>query len=366
MWVHPKQLVPGCRIVTDVMGKTNRPIVPKNIVLDEVHIQVLQDFLVMNVEVSPRLANGVPFVPRELTKEEIEENKKDKSSNKNKIALSFDDQYLEAVQRYKQLFLNWQSGSAVNMRQVRDIIVPLLERIDEVGLDLFLLHQYASKQDYFYHHGIAMGLISGFLAKKKGFKKEWVQVGLAGFLADSGMSKVSISLFNKSETLSLPEYEEIKKHPTYSYRFVEKVPSLSVGVKLAILQHHERLDGSGYPLGVDKSKIHPYACILAVSDSYHAMTSERVYQKKQSPFKVIEEMMLDQFDKFDHEVLRVFVDSLANFSTGTKVLLSNQKKAEIVFIDSKQMTRPMVRLENSNEIFSLMDRRSIYIEEILK
>ncbi|MCT2535513.1 HD-GYP domain-containing protein [Aquibacillus koreensis] len=363
MWVHPKQLVPGCKVVNDVMGKTNNPILPKNTVIQDEHIQVLQSFLVPNVEVSPRLAHGAPFIPKELSEEEREITVSIKRINK--TPMTFEEQYVKAVERYKYLFHHWQSGTGIDINKVREFIVPLLERVDEVGLDLFLLHKYASKEDYFYHHGIAISLISGFIAKKRGYKKEWIQVGLAGMLADSGMAKISTSLFNKTGPLVLPEYEEIKKHPTFSYRLVEKIPSLTTGAKLAILQHHERIDGSGYPLGVDKRKIHPYASIIAISDTYHAMTSERVYQPKQSPYKVIEEMIHDQFNKYDHEVLHEFIKSLANFSTGTKVLLSNKTKAEIVFVDPKHLTRPMVKIDGSNEIVSLQNKPSIYIEEIL-
>ncbi|WP_186576852.1 HD-GYP domain-containing protein [Aquibacillus kalidii] len=359
MWVHPKQLIPGCRLMKDVVGKTNNPIVMKNTVLAEQHIEILHAFLIDNVEVSDRLANGKLFVPEELKEEDIAKRVQVEED------LSFEEMYLNTVKAYKQVFLNWQSGSPINMNQVRSIIIPLLKQIEQANLDLFLLHKYSSKDDYFYHHGVANALISGFLAKKMGYQKEWIQVGLAGFLADCGMSKININLFNKKGTLSLAEYEEIKKHPTYSYRMVEKIPSLSVEIKLAILQHHERLDGSGYPLGMERSKIHGFASILAVSDTYHAMTSERIYQPKQSPFKVIEEMMFYQFDKFSHEVIQSFVKGLANFSTGTKVLLSNQKKAEIVFIEHSHPTRPMVRIEDSQEILPLKDRQSIYIEEIL-
>ena len=88
-----------------------------------------------------------------------------------------------------------------------------------------------------------------------------------------------------------------------------------------------------YSLGLTGDKIHKYARIIAISDMYHAMTSERLYKEKQSPFKVIEEIEQDQFSKLDPEIVRSFIRNLANFSIGTKVRLSNKKNAEIVFID---------------------------------
>ncbi|WP_226038307.1 HD-GYP domain-containing protein [Aquibacillus saliphilus] len=363
MWVHPKQLVPGCLIMKDVMGKTNHPIVLKNTVVTDRHITILTKFLVKKVEVADRLNFGVKFNPKDL---EEESNEGKTSQTENEVSTkTFYQHYIEAVEGYKKLFVHWQSGASLDINRVRKLIFPLFEQIDQAGFDLYLLHQYSSKKDYFFHHCISISLISAFLAKKRNYQKEWVQVGLAGLLADSGMSKINRNLFNKESTLTLPEYEEIKKHPTYSYRLVEKVPSLSMGVKLAVLQHHERFDGAGYPLGVEKSKIHPYASILAISDTYHAMTSERIYQGKQSPFKVIEEMMQDKFNKFDHQILQTFVESLSSFSIGTKVRLSNNKKGEIVFIETNHPTRPMIRFEDDHQIVPLTENRNIYIEEIL-
>ena len=120
---------------------------------------------------------------------------------------------------------------------------------------------------------------------------DWFQIGLAGVLADSGMSRLNPNWLIKGTELTIQEFKEMKKHPTYSYQLVENITALTKAAKLAILQHHERLDGSGYPLGVKADKIHPYAKIIAIVDTYHAMTSERAYKPKKSPFKVMEEML---------------------------------------------------------------------------
>ncbi|SDK23328.1 HD-GYP domain-containing protein [Sediminibacillus albus] len=362
MKVHPSQLIPGCLVIKDVKGKTNRPIMQKNTVLDEELIEILQKFLVKEVEVSPRLSEGTPFIPGKVSKQKPTEKRE---SQKDKAALSYHELYLDAVDQYKHMFHDWQNGKNVNITNVRQLINPLLERIDEVGLSLYNFHQNSTKDDYLYHHSIVTSLLAAFLAKKSPYKNEWMQIGTAGFLADCGMAKIDEQIVKKEGTLTSEEYEEIKKHPVLSYRLVEKIPSLSQGIKLAILQHHERLDRSGYPLGVGGDKIHPYARFIAISDIYHAMTSERIYQPQQSPFKVIEEMVYEQFGKLDHPLVQSFVSSLTNFGTGTRVRLSNQQQAEIVFVEVNYPTRPMVRLDTGDKVISLKDDQSIYIDEIL-
>lgn len=343
------------------MGKTNRPIATKDTVLEEAHIEVLQRFLIDRVEVATNLENGAAFTPKQQVKQEVNLKKETQVEKE----LPFMAHYQQVVKAYKIQFEAWQSGSPIEIHTVRKLIVPLLERTEEVGFYILTLYKYTTKDNYFFHHSVSTSLIAAVLAQKLGFKKEWLQIGIAAFLADCGMAKINRSLFYKEGTLSKPEFDEVMKHPTYSYRLVEKITSLTRGAKLAILQHHERLDGTGYPLGVKEDKIHPYAKIVAICDTYHAMTSERLYRAKQSPFRVIEEMQQDQFQKFDHQILQAFIVCLTNFSSGTKVKLSNQEIGEIIYMDTEYPTRPMVRMEGTKTIVSLKEEKQLYIEDII-
>ncbi|MDC3426112.1 HD-GYP domain-containing protein [Aquibacillus sp. 3ASR75-11] len=361
MIVSPTQMVIGCIILKDVIGKTNRPLIPKNTVVNEKHITILKKFLVHEVEVASRLSYGAPFVPKPISqKDHVQENDRNHKKSHTK---TFADYYLDAVQGYKQLFVKWQRGLSIEIKEVRKLLTPLLDKIDDIGLSIYQIHTFASARDYFYHHQVAVSLLSAFLAKKMSLN-EWKQVGLAGLLADCGMAKLQPSLINKDGALTKNEYKEIQKHPTFSYKMVDEIPSLTTAIKLGILQHHERLDGTGYPMGVKEEKIHSYANIIAVCDMYHAMTSERLYRKKCSPFKAIEEMLQDQFGKYDYEMIRLFVDTLTNFTKGTMIRLSNNSVGQIVFVDDHYPTRPIVRLKDSGELIALKNETSIYIEEI--
>ncbi|GGM28695.1 HD family phosphohydrolase [Paraliobacillus quinghaiensis] len=364
MRVHPTQLIPKCILTTDVFGQSNRPIVPKDTVLEEIHINVLKRFLIDRVEVATKLASGAPFIPDKLDEQALEKEKKQTKKQEEK-ALTFLEHYNQVVQEYKQLFEQWRSGSPIDIQTVRKLMIPLLERTEEVGSQVFLLYKYVIKKDYFYHHSVATSLIATMFSKRIGWKKEAIQIGIASFLADSGMAKLNHFLLEKKGILSPGEFEEVKKHPTYSYRFVEKIPSLSQSAKLAILQHHERLDGTGYPLGVKEDRIHPFAKILAICDTYHAMTSKRFYREKQSPFLVMEQMQQDQFQKFDHQMIQAFITCLTDFTTGTRVRLSNNEIAIIVYMESAHPTRPMVQMESNQKIIILKEQKNLYIEEII-
>ncbi|ANB59374.1 HD-GYP domain-containing protein [Anoxybacteroides amylolyticum] len=282
--VKIKQLQEGCILAEDVIGKTHKPIIPKNTVLTPTLLHVLEKFLIEDVYVESVLANGQPFKPAEVipqispsgTAEEEEE----------LITL-----YLKAVQRYKKVFQSWHSGMAIDINEIRAIILPLLDRFIDKRSELLTLYRYTTKEDYLYHHAVSVGLLSGFLAKCLNYSQgDYYQIALAGFLSNCGMAKIDEKILMKKSALTSEEYREVKQHSVFGYKMVQKTPFIQEGVKLAVLQHHERNDGSGYPFGITDKQIHPYSKIVAVADVYQAMVSERLYRKKESPFKALEQI----------------------------------------------------------------------------
>ncbi|MFD2638486.1 HD-GYP domain-containing protein [Piscibacillus salipiscarius] len=366
MKVLPENLVPGCLLLKDVQGKTIHPIVPKNTVVEPIHIKVLKDFEVPYVEVASRLVNGDTFQAPEVDPNTIKQEQNHSKMQKEPKEYTFFDYYVHAVKQTKHLFENWEEHPQLDLNKIRQIVAPFMQEVN-LSIEMLLeLHHYNDKHDYIYHHMVANSIISGFIAKKLNYDhSDCMQVALAAYLSDIGMIKEGAYFYKKDGVLTEAEYEKVQKHPIVSYRMLEHEPFLSRNIKLAVLQHHERLDGSGYPLGVKEDKLHSFARIIAVSDMYHAMTSERLYRKKQSPFKVIEEMMNEFLGKLDLKIIEALVQSIVYFSNGTRVRLTNNEIGEIVFVDERHPTRPMVKSESNDEIIQLVNHQDLYIEEII-
>ncbi|WP_102336506.1 HD-GYP domain-containing protein [Salimicrobium jeotgali] len=356
MQVNVNELIPGCILIKEVEGKTSRPLIPENTVLHPIHINVLRAFRIREVEISSRLSSGETF---EEASEHYEPEDMEATVNE-----EFREEYLSAVHHHRRMFTKWGNRSGIDLPEIREWFLPLLFKASEARQEILRLHHYSSENDYMHHHSVAMGLIAGYLGQRLGLEKgEWIQVALGGLLSDAGMALISPEILKKSGSLSAGEMAEVRQHPVYSYRMVEDLTVLSKKVKYAVLQHHERLDGSGYPLAVSQKKIHFYSQIIAVSDVYHAMTSERPYRKKQSPFKVIEEIQKEQFGKYDMRVIKMLVEDLASISVGTTVKLSNEELATIVFVDPSTPAHPMVRLQRSQVLLSLKDE-GLHVEEV--
>ncbi|MGO4889009.1 HD-GYP domain-containing protein [Anaerobacillus sp. MEB173] len=359
MRVKRNQLIEGCILAEDIFVSTNQPIIRKKTVLTPQQLQIMDIFLVDQAVVEKNLSNGQPFAPVET----IEDSKE--LQQEYVVEKTFLELYEVAVNGFKRLFMNWQSGVKVDIWGVRRLILPLIEKEFKNANDILRLHHLSTKEDYLYHHAVAVAVLSAFLAQKLNYSKgDWIQVGIAGLLSDSGMSKVPERIINKKGPLTNTEIHEIRKHSIHSYNMLKPIHSITEGILLGVLQHHERLDGSGYPLKINGEKLHPFSHIIAVADVYHAMTSERLYRKKQSPYRVIEALTKEQFGKFEHRIVQTLIEGVITFSLGATVRLSTGEVGTIIFIDQQQPTRPIIKLD-SGEMLNLMEKNDIYIEEEL-
>jgi HD-GYP domain-containing protein (c-di-GMP phosphodiesterase class II) len=363
MKIKTRHAEEGCIIDQDINGMTSLPIIPKNTVIQDIHIKVMHSFQIEEVSVKRTKADGSPFIPQQTTETEDQNFEQPEREQNSDDFLKF---YLNKVQEFKNEFHNWQSGMTISISNIRNIILPLLALIEESPKNIIRLHQYSSKMDYIYHHPLAVGLLSGVIAKKLGFDKgKKIQVTLAGVLADCGMAKVPVSILTKQSALTETEFKEIKMHPVYSYKMVKDISLLKPETKLAIFQHHERLDDSGYPTGEKKERIHQFSQIIAVADVFHAMTSERVYRGRQLPFQVLEQIKEDHFGKYDIQVVQALMDITADLSIGTVIRLSNGETGEVMFTTRENLTRPLIQMKETGVILDLTKRRDLFIEEVL-
>lgn len=221
-----------------------------------------------------------------------------------------------------------------------------------------------NEYDYFYHNAILSSMTSYLLAQWHGLpQKDWMQVAFAGLLHDIGNTKIDPLILYHPESLTEEESEEMRMHTTYGYQQLRKTSAINEGVRLTALQHHEKMDGSGYPFHLTGEKIHVYARIVAIADIFHAMTLNRRYRKAQSPYLVLEQLKSEAFGKLDPGIVQTFVEKVTQFHNGMRVRLSNGETGTIIFSDRNHPTRPMVSI--NDEIINLMKDTSLYIEEVL-
>ncbi|MEK5230189.1 HD-GYP domain-containing protein [Lysinibacillus sp. FSL K6-0232] len=345
----------GQVISEDIFANTQYPIIFKDTMISHVHLQVFNAFNISNVPV---------YKDQSETRSEKQENN---------VAVTiieeiptFRKAYNQSIEQFKKEFKNWEAGAKVDIAKARAIILPLVEMVLDDRTIIFDLNEYSNPKDYLYHHCVATGLIAAVIAQKLSYDRgTTIQVAIGGLLADCGMAKVHPRIRDKKSSLTEQEFNEIYKHPIYSHNMVKDLTILKETMKEAIFQHHERLNGSGYPKGEKIANISIFAQIIAVADVFHAMTCERVYRAKQSSFKVIEMINESEFGKFDIKVVRALIDIFADLPIGTIVELSNLERAEVMYVNKFAPTRPLIKLVHSGEIFDLSKNRTFYISRII-
>ena len=140
---------------------------------------------------------------------------------------------------------------------------------------------------YTYTHSVNVGILSLLLAKKylgSSNSHDLRELGVGFFLHDLGKTCIDPAILNKRGRLTEKEMWEVRKHPQYGFDMLREADHVSAESKIITLQHHEREDGSGYPNGLRGDEIHLYARICSLADVYDALTCDRPYRQKLSPF----------------------------------------------------------------------------------
>ncbi|MDQ0058879.1 HD-GYP domain-containing protein [Paenibacillus harenae] len=252
--------------------------------------------------------------------------------------------YKNAVKSFENLFSKALNDGEVNDDEVNATLEPLLNNLQlerDVVSMLLLLN---TSDDYTYQHSVQVGMLSYYLANWVGYNNtEAMQIGKAGFLHDIGNCRIELGILNKPTKLTKEEFDEVKKHTLYGHEIISKSfdePYLAVSA----LQHHERVDGSGYPHGLTGPEIHPVAKIIAVVDIYSAMISERMYRHKRDLFDVLKELYQMSFTELDAFMTQTFIKHMIPNFIGKKVELVTGEIGIIVMTHPTEFFQPLIRI----------------------
>jgi HD-GYP domain-containing protein (c-di-GMP phosphodiesterase class II) len=166
-------------------------------------------------------------------------------------------------------------------------------------------------------------------------------------LHDIGKCNIPDEILNKPGPLTPEEFKVIKTHATLGYVLIKDIPNINENVMLGVLQHHERMDGSGYPHGIKSKDINMVASIVAVADVYCAMTADRVYKPAFHPFEVASYILEKCYHSLNFSIAKTFLTNIAPFFIGHRVKLTNDLCGEIVMTYKDDPARPLVRVDET-------------------
>lgn len=192
-------------------------------------------------------------------------------------------------------------------------IYPMLTQVDS----FIQLHTDASTGDYLYRHALDVALISGYLGRWLGYGDNDIwNLTLAGLMHDIGKTRIKFEMLSKPDKLNWEEFNTAKIHASYSHQLLVQTGIVPTAVLDAVLQHHERIDGSGYPYGRCGAEITMLARIVAVADVYDALISNRCYRKGVSPQEAIEIMVFQMKGQLDTHILACLIEHSRDLAGG--------------------------------------------------
>ncbi|KUO53387.1 MAG: hypothetical protein APF76_09095 [Desulfitibacter sp. BRH_c19] len=258
----------------------------------------------------------------------------------------------DAIKKVKNIFNNVENKQKcgrvsfiLNESKIVGVVEKLLENLLQKPDILVSLSDIRSFDDYTFGHSVnvcTLALLTGNALKLP--HSSLVQLGTGAILHDLGKILTPKEILNKPGALTDEEFNIIKMHSEDGYNLIREKSTIGNLATSVILQHHERIDGSGYPSGLKGNKIHLYSKIVGLVDVYDALTADRIYRKAFMPHQAYEMIAGSGDVHYDFEVVKAFLSKIAMYPIGSLVEI-NTGEVGVVIKTIKGLThRPIVRI----------------------
>ena len=342
-------LAPGMVLGEDVVFQ-NKVVFPAGTKLDQLKIDKIKHYSIM----CATIMEAVDFASTHYEKIRYDENFK-----------QFEKDYFTALMRYKAyMFGLLQKGVPIPDEALLQIYEDLYADISSGAVLLdFLYNMMPNEDELTFSHCLNSALLAGAFA-------DWISMTeqdkrtliLCGFYYDIGKLQLPYDLLWKPDKLTEEEFKMVQTHPVVGYAFVRNL-NLDNHIKNAVIMHHERLDGSGYPYHMQGQKIDVFARYISIIDSYIAMASPRSYRNAFTPLQILGKLE-DDMSKYDAMILMPVMKRIADAQIGTRVQTSDGRVWEVFIIHPHKFSRPILK-SDSNEILDLLQYPELEIVKMM-
>ncbi len=341
--IFASELKEGMVTLTDTYSTKGRLVLPKDTVITKSIITKLINNDVILVEISDEVAE---------------------TNLENDLFADFqiDDEAIKKRPEYKKFKRRYDKNMEDLTEHLNDIVnknAPLeidtmlhntlnIVKAADSPLSIFnMLSTLRNYDDSTFNHSLNVALICNIFGTWLDLKKDEVELlTTCGLLHDIGKLTIPDHIIKKPGKLTDEEYNIVKTHSKRGYDLLKKQKA-DIHVQYSALMHHEKCDGTGYPLGLIDNQIDWCAQIVTIADIYEAMTAKRVYRKALSPFTVISNFEEDGLRKYNPKFLLTFLERVVNSYLNCKVKLSNGEEGDIVYINKVSLSKPMIKTKDN-------------------
>lgn len=328
-----EHVVPGTKLAKPLYGNQGVILLRENVELTESILQRLRGLGYTGIYVDDEISEGIEI--QDIVDESLR---------------------LKTAARLEEIVNN--NGNIAEMTPlIADIVESIIENKDlEVSMNHLWGHH-----EYTYLHCVNVGILSVCIGIKLDLlKEELIYLGTAGILHDIGKKRIPVELLDKQGRLTDEEFGELRRHPEYGYEILTRAYEINNLTKVGVLEHHERFDGSGYPRGLKGEEITIFGRIIAVADTYDAMTSDRAYRNAFAPSETVEYLMGTGNQLYDALIIDAFVRCVTVYPVGTCVELSDGTQGIIIQNYPDCVLRPVVRNIKNKKIIDLKNDKEYF------
>lgn len=217
--------------------------------------------------------------------------------------------------------------------------------------------------NYTYQHSVNVAILSLVIGMQLQLsRQELHQLCLGALLHDVGKVLLPKEIVQKYENLSPEEFELVKQHASKGYEYLKNSQDIPAASRMIVFQHHERVNGDGYPERRKGEQINNLAKIVAVADSYDKITSDRPPKRGVSPNEAVEYIMASGGRFFDYEIVKAFTRVVIPYPAGTLIRLSNGELAVVEETNPLYPLRPVVKIVKSSGPNRILNKLNLTME----
>ena len=372
-------------VADDVYTSDDKLVIPEGTVLTEDIIDSLKEYGVFAIRIKVDDDGNNAAAENEKVMPDGDEVLKEQRQEIKNSAEQEHESFLKQVKESKEfeVFHSAFVDSVDNLKNVFSKVVMHNEQIDGESIlsdvenvvskgrnsihILDMLQCMRGYDDVTYVHSVNVALLSNMIGRivYQDISDEELKVlTLAGLLHDIGKMMVPDNIIQKKGRLTLPEYNLVKTHVLFGNNILKGIDNLDPRIAEVAMRHHERCDGTGYPGGYKREQIEPFARIVAIADTYDAMTSDRAYRAAICPFDVIEMFEREGIVKYDVAFLLPFLEKAVQAYMNSDVRLSTNQIGKVIMINKNEFSKPVVQV--GDEFYDLSkETNDIVIDKVL-
>lgn len=276
----------------------------------------------------------------------------------------FEEKYEKSIDKIKDSFKVARYQKTVNISEFENIIDGLLDNAKSGRGILSYMKLIEQKDEYTLQHSINVSITAMLMGKWLNYSEQDIKIlGTSAILHDIGKLFIPDSILNKSSKLSEAEFKIMKSHSMLGYNLLRDSNIKNDVILNAVLTHHERFNGNGYPFRLKGYKISEFARIIAICDVFDAVTSNRVYKQKENPLEGLRVIFDDSYNGLDPYLCKVFLNNVIIAYCGSKAVLNDGSVGKIIKIIPEHPTKPWVAVDEG--LCDLQHSKDIEIIDII-